>query len=348
MAAHDNAEGGAWSGELNRRRFLGGAVLGAGLAVAAQLPLVRQAVAHEVPVRLNPAALRPDARVRALIAALTLDEKVGLLHQFSAAVIRLGIPQFRTGTDCLHGVSWLGYATVFPQNTGLAEVGLQLNRIRNGDWAVYRKIDFRGVTRADLILNHVKVSTEPAKITIRADDPVSGPVLGSVTVTGDHDLNSAADYRNPLYHWRWTTVPITTLPGVYDLYFVFDISPAIPDTDISNAYGAVAGWLDLGINWFRIGYRFDGFRAPVAIPPAVNRVKAGSAVPIRFGLGGDAGGDVIAPGSPARNQGDLRYDLGRDEYSYIWKTDRSWAGSSREFTLTLTDRTTRTARFAFS
>ncbi|NGY65196.1 carbohydrate-binding protein [Lentzea sp. NEAU-D13] len=135
------------------------------------------------------------------------------------------------------------------------DAGLQLNRIRNGDWAVYRKIDFRGVTRADLTLRYVKVSTEPATITVKADDPVNGTVLGSVTVTGDHDLNSVADYRNPLYRWRRTTVPITALPGVHDLYFVFEISPAIPDTDISNAYGAVAGWLDLGINWFRFGHR---------------------------------------------------------------------------------------------
>jgi hypothetical protein len=52
----------------------------------------------------NP-ALSPDARVRDVISRLTLDEKVGLLHQFSAAVIRLGIPQFRTGTEGLHGVS---------------------------------------------------------------------------------------------------------------------------------------------------------------------------------------------------------------------------------------------------
>jgi len=73
----------------------------------------------------------------------------------------------------------------------------------------------------------------------------------------------------------------------------------------------------------------------------VNRVKAGSVVPIRFGLGGD----VLATGS---NQGGLRYDPVRDEYSYAWRTDRSWAGSRREFTLTLADGSTHTARFLFS
>lgn len=123
MAAHDDAAGEpdtVPAAKLNRRRFLGGAALGAGMVVAAQLPFASSAVAQTVPALLDPAAPNWNPRVRELIAELTLDEKVGLLHQFSIAVIRLGIPQFRTGTEGLHGVSWLGYATVFPQNTGLS------------------------------------------------------------------------------------------------------------------------------------------------------------------------------------------------------------------------------------
>ncbi len=55
-----------------------------------------------------------------LIAALTLAEKVAMLHQAAPAVERLGLSAFRTGTEALHGVSWLGAATVFPQPVGLA------------------------------------------------------------------------------------------------------------------------------------------------------------------------------------------------------------------------------------
>ncbi len=51
---------------------------------------------------------------------LTLDEKVSLLHQYEPAIPRLGIQSFRTGTEALHGVAWLGRATVFPQAIGLA------------------------------------------------------------------------------------------------------------------------------------------------------------------------------------------------------------------------------------
>ncbi|MBF0722705.1 glycoside hydrolase family 3 C-terminal domain-containing protein [Sanguibacter inulinus] len=51
---------------------------------------------------------------------MTLAEKVASLHQAVPAIPRLGLAAFRTGTEALHGVSWLGTATVFPQPVGLA------------------------------------------------------------------------------------------------------------------------------------------------------------------------------------------------------------------------------------
>ncbi|WP_030602292.1 glycoside hydrolase family 3 C-terminal domain-containing protein [Streptomyces fulvoviolaceus] len=58
-------------------------------------------------------------RIDDLLSRLTLDEKVGFLHQFAPAVERLGIAGFRTGQEALHGVAWMGQATVFPQAVGL-------------------------------------------------------------------------------------------------------------------------------------------------------------------------------------------------------------------------------------
>jgi beta-glucosidase len=58
-------------------------------------------------------------RVADLLARLTVAEKIGLLHQHQAPVPRLGVGPFRTGTEALHGVAWLGPATVFPQAVGL-------------------------------------------------------------------------------------------------------------------------------------------------------------------------------------------------------------------------------------
>jgi beta-glucosidase len=65
-------------------------------------------------------SLPVHARVDDLLARLTLAEKTALLHQHQAPIPRLGIASFRTGTEALHGLAWLGPATVFPQAIGLA------------------------------------------------------------------------------------------------------------------------------------------------------------------------------------------------------------------------------------
>ncbi len=64
-------------------------------------------------------ALSTGERVDDLIERLTLDERIAMLHQYAPAVPRLDIAPFRTGTEALHGVAWLGPATVFPQAVGL-------------------------------------------------------------------------------------------------------------------------------------------------------------------------------------------------------------------------------------
>lgn len=60
-----------------------------------------------------------DTRVSDLVSRLTQAEKISLLHQWQPAISRLGIASFRTGTEGLHGISWLGSATVYPQAIGL-------------------------------------------------------------------------------------------------------------------------------------------------------------------------------------------------------------------------------------
>ncbi|TDO66468.1 beta-glucosidase [Kribbella sp. VKM Ac-2571] len=74
--------------------------------------------AEPLPEFRNP-DLPLKVRLDDLTGRLTLDEKISLLHQYQPAIPRLGIASFKTGTEALHGVAWLGKATVFPQAVGL-------------------------------------------------------------------------------------------------------------------------------------------------------------------------------------------------------------------------------------
>jgi CSLREA domain-containing protein len=115
-------------------------------------------------------------------------------------------------------------------------------------------------------------------------------------------------------------------------------------------------------------YRFTGFFVPVDNLPTVNLVKAGTAIPIKFSLGGDFGLGILAAGSPSSqnlpceasagtdaiestvNAGSssLNYDATAMMYSYVWKTDKAWTNTCREFKLVLDDGTTKTALFRFT
>lgn len=71
------------------------------------------------PLPFHDPELPLDQRVDDLLSRLTTSERIALLHQFAPAVERLGIAPFRTGQEALHGVAWMGPATVFPQAVGL-------------------------------------------------------------------------------------------------------------------------------------------------------------------------------------------------------------------------------------
>ena len=114
-------------------------------------------------------------------------------------------------------------------------------------------------------------------------------------------------------------------------------------------------------------FPFAGFFKPVHNPPAFNQMKAGRAVPIKFSLGGNLGLNILAPGYPQSQQiacpsnatfaeaeetttsgkSTLSYSAGKKQYIYIWKTEKSWAGTCRQFTLRLIDGYDHIAYFKF-
>ena len=115
---------------------------------------------------------------------------------------------------------------------------------------------------------------------------------------------------------------------------------------------------------YTVGYAFDGFLWPVKNPPNANRWKAGAPVPIRFSLNGFRGAQPEAPGYPRSSRcggGDMEpaargakkkpafhYDRRSDTYVMLWKTEKKWAGSCREFALKLDDGSMHTAEFDFT
>src|SRR6185503_6257475 len=104
-------------------------------------------------------------------------------------------------------------------------------------------------------------------------------------------------------------------------------------------------------------YSFGGFLQPVDARPTVNSLKAGAAVPVKFSLGGNQGVNIFAAGYPKSQSiacdwtadvdgiettvtaggSSLAYDAASLTYTYVWKTEKGWAGTCRQLVLTFAD-----------
>jgi len=121
---------------------------------------------------------------------------------------------------------------------------------------------------------------------------------------------------------------------------------------------------DPNVATFHTIFNWSGFFQPIANPPALNIVKAGSAIPIKFSLSGDQGMDIIFSGYPVSQQIncnttasigdpvqaviiDSSYDPLVDQYIFNWKTDAMWKNTCQKLTVQLTDGTTHVAYFNF-
>lgn len=112
---------------------------------------------------------------------------------------------------------------------------------------------------------------------------------------------------------------------------------------------------------------WEGFFQPVDNLPTVNVVKAGSAVPLKFSVGGYRGMDIIADGHPASaptscsatadadvleqvatpGASELSYDAGTGRYQLVWKTAKSWSNTCRTLVVKLADGSVHRAAFRF-
>jgi len=173
----------------------------------------------------------------------------------------------------------------------------------------------------------------------------SPTVVSQVTGIGEYHINS--DEPSVLdYNTDFKTPNLIANLYAPDQFRVSDHDPVI-----------------VGLN--PIHYNFTGFFQPVDNAPVFNVVKSGSAVPVKFSLGGNQGLDIFFAGYPLSKQiscasssplddieqtltaggSSLSYDPTTDQYSYVWKTEKSWAGTCRQFTVILKDGSIHTANF---
>jgi uncharacterized repeat protein (TIGR01451 family) len=126
-----------------------------------------------------------------------------------------------------------------------------------------------------------------------------------------------------------------------------------------------------GTKVIQIIFNFTGFFQPVD-NNNLNVAKAGSAIPVKFNLGGNQGLNIFWVGDPKAypnssqvnceaitedqdtieetvNAGNssLTYDVTAQQYIYVWKTDKAWATKCRRLDVKLSDGTTHSAYFKF-
>ncbi len=129
----------------------------------------------------------------------------------------------------------------------------------------------------------------------------------------------------------------------------------------------VAGNTAMANAQYSVIFNFTGFFQPVDNPPVMNQMNSGRAVPIKFRLNGNQGLNIFAAGYPTSQQiqctslapidsveqtttagsSSLSYDAATNMYNYVWKTENSWQGTCRQFTVQFIDGQSYTLLFKF-
>ena len=129
----------------------------------------------------------------------------------------------------------------------------------------------------------------------------------------------------------------------------------------------IAGNSATATSTYKVVYGFSGFLQPVENLPALNIANAGSAIPVKFSLGGNQGLAIFAAGYPASSpipcdesepgtvieetvtagSSSLSYNATTGQYNYVWKTDRPWRGTCRMLVVRFNDGAEHRAKFRF-
>lgn len=201
----------------------------------------------------------------------------------------------------------------------------------------------------------------PATFKVTVQD-TRAPVFnytGDITVTAGSDPWAVVDY------------PLPTATDIVDPEVDVVCSPAsgttfqIGTTTVNCTATDDSGNQAQGSFQVHVIFAWAGFFKPVDMGLTLNSAKAGSAIPLKFSLGSYQGMGIIASGYPksapmgcnsnedpltetfTAGQSSLQYDASAGQYIYVWKSEKSWAGTCRQIQVKLIDGTTHTANFSF-
>ena len=194
----------------------------------------------------------------------------------------------------------------------------------------------------------------------------TAPVIashGSVTATATSQSSAIVNYTSP------TTSDAVDGPGTATCLPVsgstFTVGATTVTCNATDAAGNAATPTTFSVI---VSYAWSGFYQPIDMNVS-NRAKAGSAIPVKFSLGGNQGLNIFSSELPnpkftftsclggavddieqtvTAGASSLTYDAAADQYVYVWKTDKSWAGKCGNLSVTLKDGSTHTAAFTLT
>ncbi len=197
-----------------------------------------------------------------------------------------------------------------------------------------------------------------ATVTVVDPPPTINPIANVVaTLPNGSATSMPVTFPLPTATDNCPGVTVTTSPVSGSVFNVGTTTVNVTATD-SGGHTSTATFT------VTVLYPFAGFTGRVIVnQPGINYMTAGNTTPIRFSLGGNRGLNIFASGSPSSRQvacpagspiggsapatlsPGLFYQAG--QYTMYWQTSAAWAGTCRQFDMTLKDGSTRSLNFWF-
>ncbi len=216
--------------------------------------------------------------------------------------------------------------------------------------AIYEPNAYRSSDHDPVVVGLELVNRPPSA---DAGGPYKVPEGGSVTMnaTGADPEGSGVTFA-----WDLEDDGVFETPGQI---VTFSAAALIAPAQVEVSVRVTDAWGNSTVadTTVQVLYNFDGFLPPIDPLPVFNAVKAGQAVPVKFSLQGDHGLAIFASGYPksetitcdstdpvdgieevaAPGSSGLTYDPVTDQYTFVWKTQKPWAGTCRQLVVNLAD-----------